>query len=137
VLFQICAGTPAADTCQGDSGGSLVVQHDHKYEIVGVTSWGQGCGRRGFPGVYTRISKYITWICTQLEDYMDNECICQKNTTKTCHTCGQSSLLWDENYEESEEESEETANSSEESSSDGTTGGFWFNLKQIFELFDP
>jgi hypothetical protein len=80
---------------------------------------------------------------------MDNECMCQKNTTKTCHACGQSSLIFDYD-DESEEESEETTNeadSLEDESSDerpqsdegrtsGPTSGFWYSLKQIFDLLD-
>jgi secreted trypsin-like serine protease len=109
-----------ADSCQGDSGGSLMVLRNHKYEIVGVTSWGKGCGRSGYPGVYTRITKYVTWICDQLEEYMDNECLCQKNPPKTCHACGQIHDYDDESEEESEETTDE-ADSEEESSSDEQT----------------
>lgn len=64
---QMCAGSRIAvkDTCNGDSGGPLQVYHrDVKcmFKIVGVTSFGQGCGIVGVPGVYTRVSFYLDWV---------------------------------------------------------------------------
>ncbi|CAG4965215.1 unnamed protein product [Parnassius apollo] len=62
---QICAGDPQGlkDTCQGDSGGPLqgLTDSDGHYRLVGVTSFGRGCGST-VPGVYTRIAKYLDWI---------------------------------------------------------------------------
>eukprot|EP01012_Entosiphon_sulcatum_P025065 TRINITY_DN30331_c0_g1_i1.p1 TRINITY_DN30331_c0_g1~~TRINITY_DN30331_c0_g1_i1.p1 ORF type:complete len:512 (+),score=49.29 TRINITY_DN30331_c0_g1_i1:35-1570(+) len=49
------------DTCQGDSGGPLYVTgNDGKPLLVGLTSWGVGCGTD--PGVYTKVSYYRTWM---------------------------------------------------------------------------
>jgi secreted trypsin-like serine protease len=54
---MLCAGRTGRDTCQGDSGGPLFVRTvTGKFTLVGITSWGVGCGAAGFPGVYTRLS---------------------------------------------------------------------------------
>ena len=50
-------------TLKGDSGGPLVVPKgptDNSAVIFGIVSWGTGCGI--YPGVYTRVPKYIPWI---------------------------------------------------------------------------
>ena len=56
-----CAGNLAGgvDSCAGDSGGPL---RDGSGLVVGITSWGVGCGRRGLPGVYTRVGALTSWI---------------------------------------------------------------------------
>lgn len=59
---MICAGTvgDGKDTCQGDSGGPYIVEkNNNKAELVGITSWGRGCGDIG---VCARTSTYFAWI---------------------------------------------------------------------------
>ncbi|WP_238840575.1 serine protease [Roseobacter cerasinus] len=68
---QFCAGysTGAVDACSGDSGGPIFfddrtnpVATSDAPILSGVVSWGFGCARAGAPGVYTSVSKEMTWI---------------------------------------------------------------------------
>lgn len=56
---SICAGRAGVDTCQGDSGGPMVSRDAAgEWVQVGIVSWGLGCARDGYPGVYTQISAF-------------------------------------------------------------------------------
>ncbi|GAA0542177.1 serine protease [Paractinoplanes ferrugineus] len=56
---SICAGTKTVDTCQGDSGGPMVGRDAHGGWVqIGIVSWGLGCARDGYPGVYTQIATF-------------------------------------------------------------------------------
>lgn len=65
---QICAGSYMHGTAPGDSGGPLLIRKsDGEYVQIGITSYGadglDGIIDQGkFPGVYTRVSKYVPWI---------------------------------------------------------------------------
>lgn len=75
---MICAGYDRGviDACQGDSGGPMVWRGsaDSAYSQIGIVSWGQGCARSGYPGVYTRIGRYIEWIISVMKE--NQECFC-------------------------------------------------------------
>ena len=69
---EMCGGLPdvdnngwtdaGTDSCQGDSGGPLICNVGDRYQLTGIVSWGSGCGREGFPGVYGRVHTYLDWI---------------------------------------------------------------------------
>ncbi|MEU3689100.1 serine protease [Streptomyces narbonensis] len=62
---EICAGynEGGVDTCQGDSGGPMFRKDNAGAWIqVGIVSWGEGCARPGYPGVYTEVSTFAAAI---------------------------------------------------------------------------
>jgi secreted trypsin-like serine protease len=62
---EICAGFTqgGVDTCQGDSGGPMFRRDASNAWIqVGIVSWGRGCARPNFPGVYTEVSTFAASI---------------------------------------------------------------------------
>ncbi|XP_018333504.1 trypsin 3A1-like [Agrilus planipennis] len=58
---MICAGFAEGgrDACQGDSGGPLVASG---YGQIGIVSWGVGCARPNFYGVYSSVPALRGWI---------------------------------------------------------------------------
>ncbi len=61
---MVCAGYDAGgkDACQGDSGGPLIIGGSGSPQLIGATSFGIGCARPGIYGVWTRVSKYTSWV---------------------------------------------------------------------------
>ncbi|XP_075412725.1 tissue-type plasminogen activator [Tenrec ecaudatus] len=67
---MLCAGDTRSggdevnlhDACGGDSGGPLVCVKDKRMTLVGIISWGIGCGQKDVPGVYTKVTNYLDWI---------------------------------------------------------------------------
>jgi len=66
---MLCAGVVGGgkDSCQGDSGGPIVQKVDDDLHVqVGVVSWGRGCARDGYSGVYSRTSGAKDWLKSKI-----------------------------------------------------------------------
>jgi secreted trypsin-like serine protease len=50
------------DSCTGDSGGPCMKKIKDYWVLVGIVSWGSGCGEEKYPGVYTKVLSYHNWI---------------------------------------------------------------------------
>ena len=63
------------DSCQGDSGGPLItslnksgIRPDENYELIGVVSWGIGCGWKNYPDVYASVLMALPWITEKTKE---------------------------------------------------------------------
>jgi len=68
---MFCAGeygVGGKDACQGDSGGPVTINFSDNDvgTLVGATSWGFGCAYPKYPGVYTDVAVYRTWVDSQM-----------------------------------------------------------------------
>ncbi|XP_056419118.1 vitamin K-dependent protein C [Hyla sarda] len=72
---MLCAGKLGdnQDACSGDSGGPMVTQFGDTWFLIGLVSWGEGCGRLDNFGVYTKVNNYLHWIREQMTNYEAEE----------------------------------------------------------------
>ncbi|XP_006617669.1 chymotrypsin-like elastase family member 2A isoform X2 [Apis dorsata] len=73
---HLCAGHTDGSTgsCVGDSGGPLQCRRaDGVWQLAGVTSFGSGCARPGYPDVYTKIQYYVKWIRNTMSNDDDTQ----------------------------------------------------------------
>lgn len=62
-------GTLVRDACLGDSGGPATETTDSGQHLVqGIVSFGYHCGHKDYPGVYTRVGRYINWVGYRTRD---------------------------------------------------------------------
>ncbi|CAH0730208.1 unnamed protein product, partial [Brenthis ino] len=67
-----CAGGEAGvDTCIGDGGAPLVCPIPDKlrlrYSVVGMVTYGLGCGKENEPGVYAKVPEFYDWVAKQMD----------------------------------------------------------------------
>ncbi len=59
---MVCAARAGKDSCYGDSGGPLLVDRGGTWTQVGIVSTGEGCARSGYPGIYTKLAAFSSWV---------------------------------------------------------------------------
>ena len=57
-----------SDTCQGDSGGPLMAFQNNRWVVAGITSNGVGCALADYSSIYTRVSSYVGYIRSILDN---------------------------------------------------------------------
>ncbi|XP_041771838.1 coagulation factor IX-like isoform X1 [Anopheles merus] len=60
----VCAAADGTDVCQGSGGSPYACERDGRYYLVGIVSWGVGCGD-GIPAVLTNVTELSEWISRQ------------------------------------------------------------------------
>ncbi|XP_051925272.1 uncharacterized protein LOC127603210 [Hippocampus zosterae] len=65
---MICVGVlkQGRDFCRGNSGGPMVNEQDGVWIQSGIGSFGFGCARPDLPAVYSRVSRYQSWISSHI-----------------------------------------------------------------------
>lgn len=44
------------------AGGPLLCEHNGRWTVFGVTSFGEGCGQQGKFGIYAQVPNFVEWI---------------------------------------------------------------------------
>ncbi|XP_073688757.1 chymotrypsinogen A-like [Garra rufa] len=89
---MLCAGLNEGgkDSCKGDSGGAMVSKNDSLWIQSGIVVSGhEVCGTPKFPGIYTRVSQYESWISSHISSDLPG--FVSFNTTES--SSGSPSLL--------------------------------------------
>ncbi|KAL4719925.1 hypothetical protein ACJJTC_018723 [Scirpophaga incertulas] len=63
-------GDGLTDTCQGDSGGSVLWNK----MVVGIVSHGEGCAKKGKPSIYTNVLYFRDWIKSKVKKFFLEYC---------------------------------------------------------------
>uniref|UniRef100_A0A3Q2GKA0 Mast cell tryptase-like n=2 Tax=Cyprinodon variegatus TaxID=28743 RepID=A0A3Q2GKA0_CYPVA len=92
---MICAGPNfrGKGFCEKDAGSPLVTLNGSRWVQAGVVSFARGCGYPKFPGVYTRVSQYQTWINSQILKDPPGYITFYRASTRSVHSVSSALLL--------------------------------------------
>ncbi|EDO33256.1 predicted protein, partial [Nematostella vectensis] len=67
----LCAGFKegGVDACQYDSGGPLQCEHDGRWYLTGLVSWGHECARPQKYGVYSNMQVMTSWVVRMMAEH--------------------------------------------------------------------
>ncbi|CAG9831504.1 unnamed protein product [Diabrotica balteata] len=67
--FMCAGGEKNKDACKGDGGSPLMclLPGQTRYFVMGVVSWGIGCGTENVPGIYASAIKLKPWVLDELK----------------------------------------------------------------------
>ncbi|XP_027204536.1 uncharacterized protein LOC113798233 [Dermatophagoides pteronyssinus] len=79
---MVCAGYKKGkiDSCAGDSGGPLLFSKkssttattmDTKWFLYGITSFGEGCGKKNKYGIYAKVPNVVQWVRKTIMENLD------------------------------------------------------------------
>lgn len=76
---MVCAGYKKGkvDSCAGDSGGPLLFNRKQadsnrdQWFLYGITSFGEGCGKKGRYGIYAKVPNLVGWIRKTIQSNMN------------------------------------------------------------------
>ena len=60
--FQVESPRRVENIRKGDSGGPLVCDINGTLTLMGLVSKGRQCNKEGYPGIYTNIQAFRTWL---------------------------------------------------------------------------
>lgn len=74
------------NTCNGDSGGSLVLREGDVYKQVGIISFAAAdqCGA-GYPSGFMRVRSHLRWIYSVMLNYVENSNYAQGGYVSNMH----------------------------------------------------
>ncbi len=73
---QICVGSDSGvDACRGDSGGPLVRRRGGGRELVGLVSYGAGCGLEDTAKIFVDVGYYRRWITNAMDRAREGEVV--------------------------------------------------------------
>merc|ERR1712130_333719 len=71
---MICAADSGKNVCLYDSGGPMTAPENGRQALIGLHSWGRLCAKKGFPGVYSRVTEEMDWILANTAGTFSSTC---------------------------------------------------------------